>query len=413
MTPYQKCLTEIEALKARGIHKSLVRIEAALRALGNPQERFPTIHIAGTNGKGSTAAITSEILAQSGFKTGLTISPHIINFRERIQINGNFIPEEGVVDIHDRIKKAARQIPLTYFEWSILMAFYYFAASRVDIAVIETGMGGRWDATNVIFPLVAGLTNVSLEHEEYLGKRVEDILVEKMQIFKPGLIAWSGVHEASLWTILQNHCHSQGIPLYKIDDYFRENEDESFCIFNYHLKCSLLGAHQKRNAALSVALCHSLTQKGYRIPEGAVESGVANVQWPGRLEIVLKKPLVLLDGAHNKAGIDALVLYLKEEGIKYHLVFGTLKDRPFDEMLKPLLPYCITTRLALFSAGDRSLSINELMSHLKNKEGSDFLEINPASWKKYLSGISANEAVLVTGSLYLVSSVRAFFKEGS
>lgn len=414
---YKTCLEEIEALQGRGIHKGLSRMEAALRILGNPHHRFPAITIAGTNGKGSTAAVTAEILKKSSFKTGLTISPHVEDFRERIQINRNWIPEEAVVTFHEKMKKTVGHLPLTYFEWTILMAFLHFASSRVDIAVLETGMGGRWDATNVVVPMVAAITNVSLDHEAHLGSRLEDILAEKMQIFKTGIPAWAGVTQKNLWELLQKNSRENQIPLFRLDEYYRENPDGTFSIFNYRLQCCLLGQHQNRNAALAVALCSTLMERGYGILPGAIEAGVSEVYWPGRLETVSQKPVVLLDAAHNRGGIEALVSYLESAGRKFHLVFGTLSDRPFAEMLIPLTPYVHDITLFRFDGGERNFSeleLKEQISRLPPETAAKIknagMNLSPEAWKAYAESVNPQEAVLVTGSLYLVSQIRALIK---
>lgn len=412
---YQECFKEIDELQGRGIHRGLDRIEKACRLLGNPQDYFPSIHIAGSNGKGSTAAITAEILKRSHYKTGLTISPHVENFRERIQINGQWIAEEEVVRIHQNLKRRVGHISLTYFEWVILMAFLYFAESRVDMAVVETGMGGRWDATNMIRPLIGVITNISLEHEAYLGEKIENILEEKMQILKPGMVAWTGIEEKSLLSVLNKHCKSKDVTLCQLSSYFRDNEDETFSIFDYRgVKCGLAGRHQKKNAGLAVAVCLSLIEKGYRISRIAIEDGVLNVFWPCRLETVTTSPTLLLDAAHNRAGIAALANYLKMGGRKYHLVFGTLKNRPFEEMISPLLPYALSIHWAHFDEY-QAPTFSELEKKLAGlkltkRYGENILKIETSPWQEFYSGIPANEAVLVTGSLYLASRVRALIK---
>ncbi len=410
MLSYEKTLQEIEGFAHRGIHRGLDRVEAAVRLLGHPHTRYPTIHIAGTNGKGSTCAMTAEILKRAGFRTGLTISPHVLGFRERIQIDGQMITEEAVVEIHDHLKKTIGYLNPTYFEWVTLMAFLYFAMMRVDIAVIEAGLGGRWDATNVVSPLVAAITNVSLDHEAYLGSTLEAIMAEKMQILKPSGVAWSGVQEKNLKKFLEQHCQNQRIPLYFLDDYFRENEGDAFDVFNYRFASRLKGDHQKRNAALAVALCQSLTEKGYRVPSFALAEGIKNVSWPARLEVVHQKPKVILDGAHNRGGVEALALFLKESGKKVSLIFGTLKDRPFNELLTVLLPYASQVRLVSFEAGERGYSTQEL-SQLFPQYPS--FEMTRANWDYFLSQVSNDETVMVTGSLYLVSQVRQLLMEDS
>lgn len=415
---YEYCLKEINAMQGRGIHRGLDRMITACHLLKNPQSNFPSIHIAGTNGKGSTAAIASEILKRARYKTGFTLSPHIENFRERIQINGEWIPGEELASLHSFLKRKAGHLPLTYFEWTILLALLYFASSRVDMAVVETGMGGRWDATNVITPLAGAITNVSLDHEAELGVCVEDILAEKMQILKPGVTAWTAIEQKPLLEILSRHCRSVSVPLHRLQEFYRENSDDTFSVFDYRdLSCRLAGNHQKLNAGLAVAVCQSLVEKGYEIPRAAFEDGIAGVRWPGRLETIAQSPLVIIDGAHNRAGIACLVNYIREKEHGYHLVFGTLKDRPFEEMLAPLLAGALSVSLAVFE-DKKAFSRKEIeekaakISNLTAGRKCFVLEINPAEWGRFYRGIKPGDAVLVTGSLYLVSQVRAIMKEG-
>lgn len=407
----QECLQEIEALQGRGIHRGLERMTAACHLLKNPQNTFPSVHIAGTNGKGSTAAMTAEILKKAHFKTGFTLSPHMESFRERIQIGGEWISGDALISIHAFLKRKVGHLPLTYFEWTILMAFLFFAESRVDMAVVECGMGGRWDATNVLSPLVGAITNVTLDHEEYLGRTVEEILEEKLPVFKPGMTAWTAITEKPLLERASRYCADQKISFYALGDYFKDH-GETFGIFDYRsLTCGLVGRHQKRNAALAVAIVESLRERGYGITQNAISEGLAKVRWPGRLEMISTSPFVLIDGAHNRAGIAALVEFLKTSNRKCHLVFGTLKDRPFAEMARPLLPYALSVRWASFSA-DRAFSPDELKTQgaLLPEAGGEILPIEAESLNGYIKRIPKEEMVLVTGSLYLVAQVRAFLK---
>ncbi|MBI2340332.1 MAG: bifunctional folylpolyglutamate synthase/dihydrofolate synthase [Deltaproteobacteria bacterium] len=416
---YQQTLKEIDSLAGRGIQKGLERMEAALRLLGNPHTRFPSLHIAGTNGKGSVCSMTAEILKRSGYKTGLTISPHIEDFRERIQVNRQWIPEEAVVSIHRHLQKRVGHIPLTWFEWTILTAFQYFAEARVDIAVLETGMGGRWDATNVAEPLASAITNVSLDHEAWLGDTVEAILQEKMRIFKPGIPGWTAIEDGKLFSLLKQYCAANHVPLYRLSDYFHQNSDESFSVFNYpYLHCGLAGAHQQKNAALSVALCETLKSKGYGIFREAVEEGIRDVSWPGRLELISGRPSILLDCAHNRGGIEILKNHLAKSGRKYHLVFGALNDRPAPEMLQSLLPFASSVRWALFDGGGREFSRAEI-ERITGQMSADLfpggkkpevLEITGESWQSFTSKIPPDETILVCGSMYLVSQARHLVK---
>lgn len=411
---YQECISEIEALSYKGIHRGLDRMVTACRLLGHPQNAFPSIHVAGTNGKGSTAVLATQILHKSHYKTGLTISPHVENYRERIQINAQWISRDDLVRIHQHLKRRVGHLDLTYFEWTTLMAFQYFAESHVDMAIIEVGMGGRWDATNVISPLIGVITNISLDHETYLGHRLEDILIEKLQILKPGMIAWTAIEQKDLLTILQRHCEVNHVTLFNLEAYFHDHEDDRFSLFEHRgLQCSLKGLHQKRNAGLAVAVAKSLIDKGYHISNRAITDGLTNVHWPARLETCSLSPYVLIDAAHNVAGIKTLANFLKGEKRMFHLVYGTLNDRPFKEMLRPLIPYAQTIHWAHFE-GKRALTIDDLKQHISELSigvEHSLLQIKQSAWRDFYKRIGPDESILVTGSLYLVSQVRALIKQ--
>ena len=408
---YQNFTQKISSTHNYGIRTDLTLVKKALEILGNPQNSFPIIHIAGTNGKGSTCAITAQILREAKYKVGLTISPHLNDYRERIQVNGKWISEKEIVSCYQKISKKIDGLKLTYFEWGIVLAFFFFAEKKVDIAVIETGMGGRWDATNVVLPLVAAITNVGLDHQAYLGHTKEKILAEKMQIIKPGSVACTGVDDKKLLKILMKHCDQVGVELKRASSFIPT------------FKISLLGEHQKKNAALALLMIESLKEKGFEISDGAIKSGLKNVKWPGRLEIVSRKPFILLDGAHNLDGIKTLSAFLQSHyrtnapsNQKYHLVFATLKDRPLWPMLKPLLPFAKTLTWACFQES-RAYSKKELEGISKGmaRHAPTFknvtqkvMEIGSKTWHNYINKLKPRDRVLVTGSLYLVGQIRSY-----
>lgn len=393
---YQACLQEIEALQGLGIHYGLDTMQEACTRLGHPELAVPTVQIAGTNGKGSTAAMLATILHKAGYKTGLTISPHLVSIRERLQVNGEFISKDEFVRLHLFLKEKVGHLPLTYFEWLVLMAFVFFAESRVDCAVLEVGLGGRWDATSVAQPLLAAITNVSLDHQAILGRTEALILTEKMQIIKVGTEAVTAISEPQLLTQLQNHCNRLRVPLHVVTNRDAEN-----------LHPSLAGDHQKINAAVAVALARLLNQKNFEIPEEAIKSGIAETIWPGRLEVVGKSPQIVLDGAHNPAGIEVLADYLKNKNQKIHLVFTALNDRPAGAMLSALKPFCEMVTLAKLQ-DPRALS-DQALHQLAQDCGlkGNILEITPEKWQSFASAVPPDQTVLVTGSLYLISKVRA------
>lgn len=406
---YLKAVAEIDQLQSRGIHRGLEKMEAALRLLRHPEQAFPTVHIAGTNGKGSTCAMVAHLLKKASFRVGLTISPHVVNIRERIQVGGRFISEEDFAACHQHLKKMVGHLTLTYFEWITLMAFLHFARSRVEIAVLETGMGGRWDATNVTEPLVAAITNISLDHELYLGSTIESILEEKLPIIKKGAVVLSGVEQPHLQKRIRDYCLQNHNQLSFIDDSFRDRENADFDILNYRLSCRFLGAHQKRNAALAVMICHALSERGYRVSPSTIQSALMSVSWPGRLEQISQSPLIVLDGAHNLAGIEALAKYLQTQK-KFHILFGPLSDRPVETMARKLMPYAATFTWAHFEGTDRALTENQIIEKATGagEKSPNLLKMDLDSWKNFVDTKDADSQVLVTGSLALVSLARSY-----
>lgn len=411
---YGQCMRELDALQDRGMYRGLDRMQEACRLLGHPEKKFSSVHIAGTNGKGSTAVFLAEILRQSGLKTGLTLSPHVSDFRERIQLNNRWISEDEYLAIHTFFQKKISHLPLTYYEWAILVAFTYFARHQVDMAVIETGMGGRWDATNVILPKVGILTNVGYDHQQILGSSLAEILLEKLQILKPGMVAWTGIADPELFGILEQHCARHHIPLQQPRPQPRGGNN-SFSLFDYpELQCGLLGKHQMMNASLAIGAAESLLSLGFPVDRTKVPNALLKAFIPGRLEWISRHPPILLDGAHNLPGIEALCRYLKNQDLRFHLVFGCLRDRPFRQMVAGLVPYCSKITGVCFdkSRGFDEGETREQMQPFKQCSES-VLDISEESWQELLRNNAPHTPVLVTGSLYLLAKIRSyFFKTG-
>jgi len=305
----------------------LGRIKALLKGLGNPQNRFPIIHVAGTNGKGSTSAMLSSILTRAGYRVGLYTSPHLERFTERIKINDREIPGERVVELVERIKRKVQgsrfkvqrgktkkpcNSPLTFFEFTTALAFLYFAEEEVDIAVLEVGLGGRLDATNVGNPIVSIITNVTRDHEDILGKGVTTIAREKAGIVRSGGILITTEKNPVVLKVLEGVCREKGTAIYRLGKEFRVKEGGDVFSFSgrrWHiegLKTNLMGRHQFINAAASLAALEVVAENGYPVREETIRKGLKGVHWPGRLEVVSRSPLIVLDCAHNPGGARVL-----------------------------------------------------------------------------------------------------------
>ncbi len=311
---YSKALDYLNQFQFHGFRLGLERIEAILKALGNPHKAYPSIHIAGTNGKGSTCAFLSSILTQAGLKVGLYTSPHLFSLTERFQINQRNIEEQTLAELIYYIKSFVEKgFELSYFEYTTAIAMKWFAQQKVDIAIFETGLGGRLDATNVIEPEVSIITNISLDHQSYLGKTIPEIAKEKAGIIKPHRPVVSSVLTPEAAEVMEKQCMALNAPLYKIDrDFFVQSLDVMHMDYKglevtlNKAQLGLLGEHQAVNSSLAVVCSELLRQAGWDITLHHIKDGLAKSAWPGRGELLQGKCPVLLDGAHNMDGIIKL-----------------------------------------------------------------------------------------------------------
>ncbi|MBW1697890.1 MAG: bifunctional folylpolyglutamate synthase/dihydrofolate synthase [Deltaproteobacteria bacterium] len=410
-------------LRRFGIILGLSTIRNILKKLGNPQNRFNIIHVAGTNGKGSVAATLSSILHAAGYRVGLYTSPHLVRFNERICVNNRQISNEGVVEAYYAVKAVhhGRREP-TFFEYSTAMAFYEFGKRHVDWAVIETGMGGRLDATNIVKPIVSIITNISLEHRIYLGNTVAQIATEKGGIIKNKVPVVTGVKQKQALDVLKAIASAKSAPFYKRGEAFRvkKNSDGTFTYFGRkitwrNLKTALTGFHQIDNAALALAACEVLCQKGTNLTISAIKKGLIKTRWPGRLEVARKTPLVLLDGAHNFIAARTLRNYLSQQlkNRNITMVIGILDDKPYKSMLQCLLTKCyrvIITQPKTY----RALPTETLYGVAKRIVPNTEIISNVAEAVKYaIETSSAQDAVCVAGSLYVVGEAKAWLDENT
>ena len=412
---YQACLEEMFGLARFGIVLGLDTIRNILDGLGNPQDSYACIHIAGTNGKGSIASTLSTILMSAGYKVGLYTSPHLVRFNERICINNIPISDQEVVESYLQVKEADKgSRSATFFEITTAMALAEFKRNGVDWAVIETGMGGKLDATNILSPKLCVISNVSLEHQSYLGKTIAKIAGEKGGIIKPGTPVVTGVKQKSAISVIETIAKANKAPCYRLGDAFhiRRGRNRTFSYSGIRnrwssLKTGLAGNHQFDNAALVLAACEVLNQQHANLPDEIVKKGIENNKWPGRLEVVSQNPLVILDGAHNLAAAKLLRQYLSElKRQELTLVIGILDDKPYEAMLKELLPVC--SKVILTSPKiDRALPVEKLAEIARGLH--QHIEVIPDVDKAVFHAIDnalPNEAICIAGSLYVVGEAK-------
>jgi len=419
---YADCLKKMFSLRRFGIKLGLDIITGILEEIGNPHLRYACIHVAGTNGKGSVTSTLATILQAAGFRVGLYTSPHLVHFNERIQINGQPISDESVVTSYTAVEKAHRgDREPTFFEFSTAMALYEFGRRQIDWAIIETGMGGRLDATNVIHPRLSIITNISLEHQAYLGNTIAQIAGEKGGIIKNEVPVVTGAKQHRAIEALKTIAREKSAPFYRLGEAFRIRrhigEDFSYYGLDHtwpHLRTGLLGHHQADNAALVLAACELLKREHIELPPGLIHKGLLENKWPGRMEIVSQTPTVLLDGAHNLSAVQTLTRYLSTHfsGRDITLVTGILDDKAYPAMLRKLLPLC--TR-AIFTRPkiDRALPPEAFLAVAKDYL-SDALVISDVTTAvaHAVATSSETDIICITGSLYLVGEVKQALETG-
>lgn len=409
-------------LRRFGIHLGLTSIRRLMRGLGNPQDRYRVVHVAGTNGKGSVAAMVSSILVQTGLRVGLYTSPHLLRFNERIQINGHPVTDHEVVEAARAVQRIYTQgEPPTFFECATAMAFYHFAKAGVDVAVLETGMGGRFDATNLVHPEVSIITNLAVEHTEYLGCTLARIAREKAGIIKEGAGVVTGVTQESARRVIQTQAREKGVPLVRLGRDIRVRRDNGGrfscrCAGNRWagLDVGLFGRYQIDNAALALGAVSLLRQKGWEISDEAVRTGLKMVHWPGRLQVVRQHPLIILDGAHNPAAVRALCRFLRSRKTwrRLVLVVGILKDKAWKPMLRELARACdtmILTRPRYERAGNPGRFAHFVRSLNRPAIVCDDVD---TALSTAVGHVTADDAVCVTGSLYTVGEAMACLEKG-
>ncbi|HEY7532637.1 MAG TPA: folylpolyglutamate synthase/dihydrofolate synthase family protein [Nitrospiraceae bacterium] len=419
---YTESIAYLYGLQKHGIKLGLETMLALLARMGSPQARFQSVHIAGTNGKGSTAAMVAAMLQAEGYRVGLYTSPHLVDFRERIKIGGRMIAEEHVSQLTQHINQSCRQdLSPTFFEFTTAMAFQHFADSAIDVAVVEVGLGGRYDATNVLQPVVSAITTIALDHQEYLGSTLAAIAWEKAGVVKPHVPIVIGRLDKEPAEVIGEIAEGQQAPLHELNRHFwiTGNSPDRF---DYHgmtsryeaLSCPLAGRHQLDNAACALAIAEVLAARGLSVSEKAIRRGLHLVEWAGRLETVDEHPTVVLDGAHNSAAAVALAdsLTTMMQSGSYRrliLVLGMMRDkdhRAFMMPLRHLVADLVLTRADLA----RAATVSELRATLQDLVPSLYeatMPVDALALAKRLA--KPDDLICVTGSLMLVGDVTSLY----
>ena len=392
-------------------------------SLGNPYNKFKTIHIAGTNGKGSTSHMLAAILQESGYKTGLYTSPHLKDFRERIRINGEMIDESFIVDFVERTKELSEKIKPSFFELTVAMAFNYFAEKEIDIAVIETGMGGLLDSTNVIIPILSVITNIGYDHQQLLGNTLPEIAMQKAGIIKENVPVVIGETNADTRKVFIETANKKNAPIFFAEDnyiveYIEPAGNLLLCnVKNIEtnivekLRLGLTGLYQAKNACTVIAAVNELRSLSIEIPEAALHNGVENVKTltglQGRWEILQNHPIIIADAAHNRDGMQQVIthLYTAYPKAKLHFILGFVKDKNISDILK-LLPDDATY---YFSNAHipRALTFTELKEagNAAGLTGEGFDDVNEAINNAKAAADEA-DVIMICGSFYLIAEIK-------
>ena len=404
-------------LESFGVKLGLKNIQTLLQKLDNPQDALHIIHVAGTNGKGSVCRYIASILQHNGYSVGLYTSPHLIDINERFVINATQITSDELTRYCSQIETLLHSIDdetftPTFFEVCTAISFLWFKEKKVDFAVIEVGLGGRLDATNVVHPILSIITNISFDHQHVLGETLRKIAIEKAGIIKQNTLVLTAAKQDA-FTVIKNKAEMLHAPIIQIHhhDVHRLNANLSYQIFHIKTQCSeyevstaLLGIHQGINIAISISAIEQLRMKGFTISDEAIKEGIQNTVHPGRMQVMQQKPLILVDGAHNIAAINVLKKTLQEiKGYKSHIcVFGAMHDKDIKHMLSILVPITdifIFTQPALKRAEDPNKIAMIFKSNHPLKKYEILSNVTDAV-ARAISLAGPEDLVYITGSLY-------------
>jgi dihydrofolate synthase/folylpolyglutamate synthase len=368
------------------------------KLLNNPENKFKSVHVAGTNGKGSTSHMLASILQEAGYKVGLYTSPHLKDFRERVKINGEMISEKEVISFVEKYKPDFEKINLSFFEWTVGLAFSYFANQKVDIAIIETGLGGRLDSTNVVTPEVSVITNIGIDHTQFLGDTIEKIAIEKAGIIKPSVPVIIGETQPETKIVFQNKAEELNSPIFFADTAIKDS-----------LETDLKGIYQLKNVKTSNTVINCLIKKGWSISQEHITLGlkhvVKNTGLLGRWQVLSQSPLTICDTGHNEEGIKELVTQIKNTPYnKLHIVFGAVNDKSVDKVLG-LLP---SDAQYYFCAANipRAMTVEKLIS-IADQKGIKGIQCSSVKIALTVaqSNASKDDLIFIGGSTFVVAEV--------
>jgi dihydrofolate synthase/folylpolyglutamate synthase len=408
---YASVLEELYSLQKHGIKFGLSQTANLLDGLGNPHTGRNFIHVGGSNGKGSVACLLESALRSCGYRTGLFTSPHLVHFSERFRVNGHPVPQGEIVELYEELRSITdEREPPTFFEAVTAMALACFRKRETDIDVIEVGMGGRLDATNLVTPLVSLITNISLEHREFLGDTRLEVAREKAGIIKEGVPLLTGVADRDVLDLLQRTCRERNAPLYQLDaDFFHAELGRELSFRGAHLaldqvRVGLPGRHQRRNAAMALGALDILRGQGWSLPPDGIAQGCSLARWPGRLQHVCSSPRVVVDGAHNPAAMQELAQNIREAFAFTRLiaVVGIMEDKDASAMLGALLPiadHLVFTRPVY----PRAMDPHTLHQRCPGPLSSFAIEPSlPQALDRARAEAGEEDLVLVCGSLFTV-----------
>ncbi|MFO7889850.1 MAG: folylpolyglutamate synthase/dihydrofolate synthase family protein [bacterium] len=417
ITTYKQVKEFLYTRRARKLKLGLENIQKLLELLDYPQNNFSSIQITGTNGKGSTVAILESILREAGYRSGRLTSPHLVNMMERIQFKGNFITEEEVIDILNRIKTLILATGASFFEIITAMAYIFFTQKKCDIAVLETGLGGRLDATSTSDPILTVITDIGFDHTKTLGKTLKSIAYEKAGIWKSAAPCVCGVKSSRVRGYLREFSKEKKVPIQftadavKMSDVSVTSEGTTFNArtlqseYN-NLYLNLLGEHQMHNAGVALLTVDELRKQGWNISKEAVHTGLSNIDWPGRLQIVGRSPLQLIDAAHNLMGFKSLVKAL--ELFDYDnliFVFGVLRDKEYRAMLNMVAP--LAEKIILTYPGiARAVEPETIAAFPETREWNLEIERNiNKAWMRAVDYADPGDLVCAAGSIYFIGDI--------
>ncbi len=413
-----------------GIRPGLERIESLTRRLGDPQHRFPSVHIAGTNGKGSVATMTATVLREAGLRVGLYTSPHLIDFSERMRVDGTPISADDLARLTWRVREAVEaadlSMQITFFELTTAIAFLYFAERGIDVGVIETGLGGRFDATSLVRPAVCAITTVDFDHEAYLGHTLAEIAYEKAGIIKPGVPVVVGVLPDEAMAVVEKVAEGCAAPLVRLGREINVSGDrpEQFVYervtgtdaIRRVVSSPFRARYQIHNVAVAIGIIERLQEQGMPISETHLLGGIAKSRWDGRFSLIRTKPHIVLDGAHNPAAARALAESLPaldptphtERRRKHWLIFGVMRDKQIKGILDPLLAWAneiVLTRPNVARAEEPTALVPYLPPDFPYTIRPTFRD----AIESVESRLGEDDCLLIVGSLYLVGEAKAYF----